>query len=71
MRILGSRSLIRVGADDDILQEPEDFLQLAGSATVLGPAGHTALLVVGGGRGLQVSVAVITDDVTLRNYEYY
>ena len=63
MRTLGSRSLIRVGADDDILQEPQDFLQLAGSAT--------AVLVVGGGRVLQVIVAVITDGVTLRNYEYY
>ena len=39
-------TLIRVRADDDIIQEPQDFLQHAGSAAVLGPAGHTALPVV-------------------------
>ena len=59
-------------ADDDIIQEPQNFLQLTGSATVvLGPAGHTAVLVVVGGRGPQVIVATITDDVTLDNYQYY
>ena len=48
--------------------EPQDFLQLAGSSTVLGLAGHTAVSVEGGGRGLEVIVAVIADDVTLDNY---
>ena len=70
MRILGTMTLLRVGPDggDDIFQESQDFLQLAGSPTVLGLAGHTAVSVEGGGRGLEVIVAVIADDVTLDNY---
>ena len=58
---------IRPNGGDDIIKEPQDFLQLAGSATVHGPAGHTAVLLGGGGRGLQMIVAAITDDVTLDN----
>ena len=58
-------------ADYDIILEPQDLLQLGRSATVLGPAGHTAVSVVGGGRGLQVIVAALTDDVTLGNDQDY
>ena len=49
-----------------VVQEPEDTLQDSWPAAVLlRPAGHTELLVDSGSGGLELEVAVITDDVTL------